>query len=514
MREAAASPSLAPENTAFALSLVGHLERLDGDPDAARAAFERALALVPDHAPSLAGLGRLAVGDGDLEAARGHFERAAAIVPLPEYVIALGETPGRGRPTPARGASSTWPAPRSRFSRRTAWPSTSTSRSSRPTMATRRRRSDSPKPRYDAAPTVRAADALAWGLHRAGRDDEALVRATEALRLGSRDPLFLYHAGAIAAALGDSRRRPRASRAALADRPGLFCDRRRRRPTAARRLGALNARSGPDSSDRPDRASTAGWNTVRSRPPESRQSPKPAVRWGGRSQPQSHRRFVVSTRSRVAAFGGALFLAISSATGAFASSHREAPLIAGDPSADNTDLYAFVSPDDPSKLTIVANYIPLQQPAGGPNFHPFDPSVRYEIHIDNNGDAIDDVTYTIRFKTHQRPARTASRRSSTTTARSRRLTTRTGSRRRPTGPAHQGRRRTTLGWGMRTVPANIGPRSTPGLCRARRHGRPAAQERWQVLCRAARRCVLRRPRLDLRPRRPATVQLAPRHPAR
>ncbi len=75
-------------------------------------------------------------------------------------------------------------------------------------------------------------------------------------------------------------------------------------------------------------------------------------------------------------------------------------MISGDPSADNTDLYAFVSPDDPTKLTIVANYIPLQQPGGGPNFHPFDQSVRYRIHIDNTGDGRDDVTYTIRFKDH------------------------------------------------------------------------------------------------------------------
>ena len=110
----------------------------------------------------------------------------------------------------------------------------------------------------------------------------------------------------------------------------------------------------------------------------------------------------MTRRSKVVALGGALLIAASSVSGVFASSHREAPLISGDPSADNTDLYAFVSPDDPTKLTIVANYIPLQQPGGGPNFHPFDDSVRYRIHIDNTGDAKDDVTYTIRFKTHQK----------------------------------------------------------------------------------------------------------------
>jgi len=84
-----------------------------------------------------------------------------------------------------------------------------------------------------------------------------------------------------------------------------------------------------------------------------------------------------------------------------ASSHREAPLISGDPRADNTDVYAFVSPDQPGTVTIIANYIPLEEPAGGPNFNEFDPQVRYEIHVDNDGDGSDDVTYRFRFTTKQ-----------------------------------------------------------------------------------------------------------------
>ena len=68
----------------------------------------------------------------------------------------------------------------------------------------------------------------------------------------------------------------------------------------------------------------------------------------------------------------------------FASSHREAPMIANDPLADNTDLYVFRSPDDPSKVTIIANYVPLQLPQGGPNYYSFGENIRYEIHIDNN----------------------------------------------------------------------------------------------------------------------------------
>src|SRR3989449_10840189 len=85
-----------------------------------------------------------------------------------------------------------------------------------------------------------------------------------------------------------------------------------------------------------------------------------------------------------------------------ASSHREAPLISQDPNADNTDLYAFVSPDRPDTVTIVANYIPFEEPAGGPNFFNFDPSALYTIHIDNNGDGRDDVAYNFRFSTETR----------------------------------------------------------------------------------------------------------------
>jgi hypothetical protein len=82
-----------------------------------------------------------------------------------------------------------------------------------------------------------------------------------------------------------------------------------------------------------------------------------------------------------------------------ASSHREAPAISRDPEADNTDLYAFVSPDHPSTVTFVANYIPLQDPAGGPNFNAFGDDVLYSINIDNVGDGNDHVQYQFRFKT-------------------------------------------------------------------------------------------------------------------
>ena len=82
-----------------------------------------------------------------------------------------------------------------------------------------------------------------------------------------------------------------------------------------------------------------------------------------------------------------------------ATSHREAPGISRDPAADSTDLYAFVSPDKPDTVTIVANYIPLEDPAGGPNFFAFDDNVLYSINIDNKGDAEDHIQYQFNFTT-------------------------------------------------------------------------------------------------------------------
>jgi hypothetical protein len=81
------------------------------------------------------------------------------------------------------------------------------------------------------------------------------------------------------------------------------------------------------------------------------------------------------------------------------SSHREAPGISKDPVADSTDVYAFVSPDNPDTVTLIANYVPLQGPAGGPNFYEFGDDVLYLIHIDNNGDGVADMTYSFKFNT-------------------------------------------------------------------------------------------------------------------
>ena len=84
------------------------------------------------------------------------------------------------------------------------------------------------------------------------------------------------------------------------------------------------------------------------------------------------------------------------------SSHKEAPAISNDAAADNTDVYAFVSPDKPDTVTLIANFVPLEDPAGGPNFSEFGDDVLYEIHVDNNGDSVADVTYQFKFTTTYR----------------------------------------------------------------------------------------------------------------
>jgi hypothetical protein len=164
------------------------------------------------------------------------------------------------------------------------------------------------------------------------------------------------------------------------------------------------------------------------------------------------------------AAAGLTAFGLARATGpqsAVASSHREAPVIADDPAADNTDLYAFRSPDRPDTVTFVANYIPLEEPAGGPNFAKFDDSVLYEINVDNDGDAEEDISYQFRFQTTVGNGDTFLYNTGPVTSLDdpdlnvRQTYTVT----RVTG---RGRRNeTVLGSGIPTPPVNIGPRSTP-----------------------------------------------------
>ena len=100
--------------------------------------------------------------------------------------------------------------------------------------------------------------------------------------------------------------------------------------------------------------------------------------------------------------GLVLGLTLAAPPGAFASSHREAPITALDHKADITDFYAFVSYDHPDRVTFIMNVDPFLEPSNGPNYFPFDPSVRYEIRIDNNFDANADITFQFRFATEIR----------------------------------------------------------------------------------------------------------------
>src|ERR1043165_8129432 len=89
-------------------------------------------------------------------------------------------------------------------------------------------------------------------------------------------------------------------------------------------------------------------------------------------------------------------------TGAFAANHRSAPISALDHPAGITDWYAFVSYDDPTKVTLILDVDPLLEPSNGPNYFPFDPGVVYMMKIDNDYDGVEDVTFEFRFTTEIR----------------------------------------------------------------------------------------------------------------
>jgi len=95
-----------------------------------------------------------------------------------------------------------------------------------------------------------------------------------------------------------------------------------------------------------------------------------------------------------------LTIAAGASITVMASSHREAPAIAEDQFVDNTDVYSFISPTNPDRLVIVADYVPLLLPQSGPNFYRFSDEARYEVHIDNDGDAKEDITYRWTFENH------------------------------------------------------------------------------------------------------------------
>lgn len=167
-------------------------------------------------------------------------------------------------------------------------------------------------------------------------------------------------------------------------------------------------------------------------------------------------------RTRLLSAAVMLLSAIGLAPLTLASSHREAPQISKDPSVDNTDVYVFRSPDAPDTVTLIANYIPFEPAQSGPNFWKFDDDALYEIHIDNDGDAKEDITYQFRFRNDVRTQDTFLYNVGPVTTlddpdlnvRQFYSVTRIEGNRR-TGLARQ------LGGEFQVAPYNVGPRSTP-----------------------------------------------------
>ena len=157
------------------------------------------------------------------------------------------------------------------------------------------------------------------------------------------------------------------------------------------------------------------------------------------------KRIALSILAVALAGAAATVLAVrgSSPSTANASSHREAPLIAQDPTADNTDLYAFRSPDKPDTATIISNWIPGEDPAAGPNYYTFSPTARYDIYVDKNGDGLPDITYRFRFKNLASQFFLGNTQQSYTVTKI------------------VGGKSSVVGSGLMTPPDNIGPRSTP-----------------------------------------------------
>jgi Domain of unknown function (DUF4331) len=153
--------------------------------------------------------------------------------------------------------------------------------------------------------------------------------------------------------------------------------------------------------------------------------------------------FVVLAAAASAALVAVLTSQGGTPSAAQASSHREAPLISEDPSADNTDTYAFRSPDRPNTVTIMANWIPAEDPAAGPMWYTFSQTARYVVYADKNGDGKPDITWRFRFKNRDPVAFLQNTQQEYTVTRI------------------DGNSSRVVGSGLLTPPDNIGPRTTP-----------------------------------------------------
>ncbi len=192
------------ENTEYIRVLTGNLHFAKGDIEKAGAIYQASLDSLPDFVWALAGLARVRAAEGDLDEAIDLYQRAVDRIPLPEFVIALGETQeAAGRTEAAADTYDLVEAIQALFEAN----GVNTDLDLALFMANHRDDPDAAvemaSAAYNAQPSIKAADALGWALFKAGQLDEAERYAEEALRLGTRDGLFLFHAGMIAKARGD-----------------------------------------------------------------------------------------------------------------------------------------------------------------------------------------------------------------------------------------------------------------------------------------------------------------------
>jgi tetratricopeptide (TPR) repeat protein len=211
----------APENVAFVQSLLGNIELAQGRPQRARRAFRTALAKLPRYAPAEAGLARLDIAAGRLEPAIARLRRVVDRLPSQEYVVSLGEAQIAAGHV-AEGRRTLELVRAGQRLQAAAGVNTDAELAifeadyGDPARAVKLARAA-----WGNAPSVRSADALGWALTRAGRAREGLRYARRALRLGSRDASFLYHAGMNARAAGRKADAQRFLRNALAADPGF-----------------------------------------------------------------------------------------------------------------------------------------------------------------------------------------------------------------------------------------------------------------------------------------------------
>jgi tetratricopeptide (TPR) repeat protein len=239
------------EGANWARVQLGHLHFLSGDLEGAERQYGQALQLLPDYVHALAGQGRVAAARGDHAKAIQHYTRALELTPLPEFAAALGDLYRATGDLPAaqrqddlvrviarlqEGGGMDVDLEMAQFEADRA-PDPS---SAGPTPALQDALARA-RVTYERRPSVGAADALAWTLYRTGNAADALPYAREALRLGSRDPHFLFHAGAVALAVGEREEARTYLEASLAANPEFSV---RDAPEARRLLNELDENRG------------------------------------------------------------------------------------------------------------------------------------------------------------------------------------------------------------------------------------------------------------------------------